>query len=228
LIGLVTALWAGMAAVGALQHGLDVIADVPVHRRPNFFMKRLRALVFLVLFGLGICLSTIMSNVATLFDVGWLTGALGVAGTLAVNTLLLLMTYSVLPARRRSWRQLLPGALIGAALLVTLQLLASFIVRRFLAGASDVSGTFATVLALLSWFHLVSRVILMSAEFNELLVDRLWPRRLLGQLPPTDADRRATLLDVQRVQRDAKLGYAVSVDGQVATDEEPLGADIRT
>jgi hypothetical protein len=74
----------------------------------------------------------------------------------------------------------------------------------------------------------VSRVILMSAEFNELLVDRLWPRRLLGQLPPTDADRRATLLDVQRVQRDAKLGYAVSVDGQVATDEEPLGADIRT
>jgi uncharacterized BrkB/YihY/UPF0761 family membrane protein len=86
-------------------------------------------------------------------------------------------------------------------LLVTLQLLASFIVRRFLKGASDVAGTFATVLALLSWFHLVSRVILMSAEFNEVLVDHLWPRRLLDKSPPTDADERATQLDVQRVRR---------------------------
>ena len=224
LVGVATALWAGMAAVGALQHGLDVIADVPVHRRPNFLMKRVRSLVFLLLFGVGICLSTVMSNAATLFDVGWLTGAVGLAGTFAVNSLLLLMTFSVLPARRPPWRRLLPGALVGGALLVALQLLASFIVRRFLAGASDIGGAFATVLALLSWFHLVSRVILMSAELNEVLVDRLWPRRLLGQLPPTDADRRATLLDVQRVQRDAKLGYAVSVDGQVATDEEPLGS----
>ena len=30
------------------------VADVPVHQRPNFVMKRLRALAFLVLFGLGI------------------------------------------------------------------------------------------------------------------------------------------------------------------------------
>ncbi len=134
------------------------------------------------------------------------------------------MAYSVLPARRRSWRQLLPGVLVGAVLLTALQLLASFIVRHFLDGASDVAGTFATVLALLSWFHLVSRVILMSAQLNEVLADRLTPRRLLNGHPPTDADRRATLLDVQRIQRDAKLGYAVSVDGQLATDEEPHGS----
>jgi membrane protein len=227
VLGLATTLWAGLAAVGALQHGLDVIADVPVHKRPNFVMKRVRSLVFLVLFGLGICLSTVASNITTIFDVGWVTGALGLAATFVVNAALLLMTYSVLPARRRPWRQLLPGVLVGGALLVTLQLLASFIVRRFLQGASDIGGTFATVLALLSWFHLVSRVILMSAELDEVLVDRLWPRRLREQSPPTDADRRATLLDVQRVQRDAKLGYAVAVDGQLATDEEPLGAEVR-
>lgn len=228
VIGLATALWAGMAAVGALQHGLDVIADVPVHRRPNFVMKRVRSLLFLVLFGVGICVSTIASNVATLFDVGWLTGALGVAVTFGVNTFLLLMTYSVLPAQRRNVRQLLPGALAGAALLVVLQLLASFILRRVIIGAGDVAATFATVLALLTWFHLIGRVVMMSAEFNEVLVDRLWPRRLLNSAPMTDADRRATLLDVQRVQRDAKLGYAVTVDGQVATDAQPMGADVRS
>ena len=64
----------------------------------------------------------------------------------------------------------------------------------------------------------------MSAELNEVLADRLVPRRLLNGHPPTDADRRAILLDVQRIQRDAKLGYAVSVDGEVATDDEPAGS----
>ena len=47
-------------------------------------------------------------------------------------------------------------------------------------------------------------------------------------MPPTDADRRAILLDVQRIQRDAKLGYAVSVDGEVATGEQPMGSDVRS
>ena len=228
VIGLATAIWAGLAAVSALQHGLNIVEDVPVHQRPNFVIKRVRALAFLVLFGVGICLSTIASNVATIFDVGWATGILGLAGTFVVNTLMLLMTFSVLPARRTPWRQLLPGALVAAVLLVLLQLLASFIVRHFLDGAGDISGTFASVLALLSWFHLVSRVILMSAELNEVVADDLSPRRLLDGMPPTDADRRAILLDVQRIQRDPKLGYAVSVDGGVATGEQPMGSDVRS
>ncbi len=48
------------------------------------------------------------------------------------------------------------------------------------------------MIALLSWFHLVSRVILMSAQLNEVLADDLTPRRLLEKASPTDADRRAT------------------------------------
>ena len=192
VFGLLTAIWAGMAAVNALQHALDVVADVPFHERPNFVMKRVRALAFLVLFGIGLCLSTITSNVATIFDVGWVTSALGVAGTFVVNALLLAMTFSVLPTRRQPLRRLLPGVLVGGAVLVVLQLLASWIVRRFLAGAGDIAGTFGTVIALLSWFHLVSRAILMSAQLNEVLADDLWPRRLLVTSTPTDADRRAT------------------------------------
>ena len=57
-----------------------------------------------------------------------------------------------------------------------LQQLGSFVVRRFIAGASDTYGTFAVVIALLSWFHLVSRVVLMSAELNAVLAARLCPR----------------------------------------------------
>lgn len=223
-LGIATSIWAGLGAVAALQQGLDIIADVPVHERGNFLVKKLREVAFLVLFAIGLALSTLAANLATLFDVGWLAGGAGLVATTVVDAALLLMMFSVLPARRRPVRQLLPGVAIGAVLLVALQQLGSFVVRRYIAGASDTYGTFAIVIALLSWFFLVSRVVLMAAQTNHVLADRLSPRRLQGDGPATEADRRATLLDVQRIQRDSQLGYAVAVDGHVATSEDPSPA----
>jgi len=133
------------------------------------------------------------------------------------------MTFSVLVVQRRPMRGQLPGIVVGAVLLVALQQLGSFVVRRYIAGASDTYGTFAIVFGLLSWFYLVSRVVLMSAELNTVLDDRLSPRRLLASGPPTDADRRAALLDVHRIQRDPELEYELRVDGRTSTDAAPMG-----
>ena len=121
-------------------------------------------------------------------------------------------------------RDLLPGVVVGAVLLVALQQVGSYVVRRYIAGASDTYGTFAIVIALLSWFFLVSRVVLMSAQANHVLADGLSPRRLRADGPVTAADRRATLLDVQRVQRDARIGYALAVEGEVTTSEDEAPA----
>ena len=87
--------------------------------------------------------------------------------------------------------------------------------RRFLAGASDTYGTFAVVIALLSWFFLLGRVLLLSAELNAVPARHLAPRSLTKDGPLTDADRRAVLFDAQRVQRDRRIGVATSIDGQV-------------
>lgn len=222
VLGIATALWAGLGAVAALREGLDVIGDVPVRMRGNFFVKKLREVAFLALLAIGVSLSTLAANLATLFELGWAAGAAGLVLTAVVDAGLLLVMFVVLPAHRRPVRELLPGVVVGAVLLVVLQQLGSFVVRRYIAGASDTYGTFAIVIALLSWFFLVSRVILMSAQANSVLGDRLSPRRLVADGPATEADRRATLLDVQRIQRDAHLGYALSVDGAVATNEVPL------
>ncbi len=225
VLGLATAIWAGLSAVHALQQAFDEIGDTPVHRRPSFVMKVLRGLAFLVLLGIGLAASVVMSNLATLFDLGPAAGAFGLALTFVIDGALILMMFSVLPAERRPLQHLLPGAIVGAVGLVVLQQLGSFVVRRFIAGASDTYGTFAVVIALLSWFHLVSRLLLLSAELNEVLVHDLSPRRLLTAAAATDADRRAQMLDVQRVQRDPTTGYAVTVDQHVATDQDPVAAD---
>ena len=222
VLGILTALWAGLGAVAALQQGLDILGDVPVRERGNVVVKKLRGVAFLVLFALGLSLSTLAANVATLFDVGSAAGAVGLLITAVVDVGLLLMMFTVLPAQRLPVRQLLPGAIVGGLLLVALQQIGSWVVRRYIAGASDTYGTFAIVIALLSWFFLVSRVVLMSAQANHVLALGLSPRRLQADGPPTDADRRAALLDVQRIQRDATLGYALAVDGEVATNEDPV------
>jgi membrane protein len=223
-VGIVGALWAGLGAVGALQHAFDTIADVPVRARCNVFIRKLKSVAFLALLGAGLTLSTILSNLASLFGGGYLTGVLGIVATFVVNALLLAMTLTVLPAERQPVRHQLPGIVVGAVGLVVLQQLGSLVVRHFIAGASDTYGTFAIVIALLSWFFLVSRVVLMSAELNRVLAADLWPRRLVASGDPTAADRRAMTLDVQRIQRDERLGYEVSVDGRVAT-KDPVTTD---
>ncbi len=224
VVGIVGSLWAGLGAVSALQHAFDTIADVPMHDRGNMAVKKLKAVAFLALLGLGIALSTVLSNLASLLGGGVLTGVLGIIATLVVDVLLMAMMLTVLPARRLSPRQELPGILVGAAGLVVLQQIGSLVVRHFIAGASDTYGTFAIVIALLSWFFLLSRVLLLSAELNGVLASRLWPRRLVAAADPTDADRRATMLDVQGIQRDARIGYALSVDGAVASNDDPTAA----
>ncbi|MGI9029254.1 MAG: YihY/virulence factor BrkB family protein [Ilumatobacteraceae bacterium] len=223
VIGLATATWAGMGAAGALQLGLEDVGDVPFYERGNFAFKRLRMILFLVAVAAGIAASVLLTNLARLFDVGPLAGALGLVATVAVNVVLTLAMMTVLPARRRPVRELLPGAVVAGVLLAALQLLGSFIVARFVRGASDTYGTFAIVIGGLSWFHLVSRILLLSAQLNEVLALDLWPRRLVGDTAMTEGDRRAMLLDVQRVQRDKAVGYAVSLNGAVASSEEPLG-----
>jgi uncharacterized BrkB/YihY/UPF0761 family membrane protein len=44
-------------------------------------------------------------------------------------------------------------------------------------GASTIYGTFATVIGLLTWLFLGSRVVVYSAEINSVLARWLWPAR---------------------------------------------------
>jgi uncharacterized BrkB/YihY/UPF0761 family membrane protein len=191
------------------------MSDVPMHGRANFAVKKVRALLFLVAFAIGLSTSTFLASLAAVFDIGPLAGVGSVVATLVVNIAILLMMFTVLPARRRALRQTLPGAVIGGVLLTLLLQIGRWVVERYIAGASDTYGTFAIVIALLSWFALVSQVVLLAAEANEVIGNRLWPRSMLPGSPLTDADERAALLDMQRVQRDVRFDFALSVDGEV-------------
>jgi uncharacterized BrkB/YihY/UPF0761 family membrane protein len=208
-----------MAAANTTQAALQDIWDIPPFERPNVALRRLRSIAFLVLLAIGISASTLAVSAPVLVDLGPLAGVAAIVITFVIDAAMLLATFKLFISDRHRIGDLVPGVLVAATAFVILQAVGSIIVRHYIAGASDTYGTFAVVIALLSWFFLVSRVVLLGAELDAVLVHRLTPRSLVGGGEVTDGDLRAVHYDARRVQRDPRIGVAVSVDGEAAVED---------
>ncbi len=183
VIGVVTALWAGMAAMQASQDAMNIIWDVPRRDDPSFFAKRARSLLMLVVLGGlllgGSLLTQVVSNIG---GVNVVARAVLFLGTLALNIAVLLVGYRVLTAESRPWRDFLPGAVVAGVGYQVLQLVGQLYVNHVLKGAQDVYGTFATVIGLLSWLYLLAQNFVIGGEINVVAAKRLWPRPLTRTL----------------------------------------------
>jgi uncharacterized BrkB/YihY/UPF0761 family membrane protein len=85
----------------------------------------------------------------------------------------------VLSTQPLRWRsQVLPGAVPVGIVLAALRLVGTVVVGRAIARAAPVYGTFAAVIALLTWLSLLSIVLLAGAGLNA-AVERL---RRLGRV----------------------------------------------
>jgi YihY family inner membrane protein len=190
VIGVVGALWGGLRAMQAAQGAMNDVWDIPRHERPNLLRVRLRALLVLGIVGAGLLGTVALSSLATLLPVPVIGRVALVLGTLAADSVTFLVAFQVLTARRLAWRSLAPGALLAGLAWFTVQLAGTWFVTRAIKGASDVYGTFATVIGFLTLFYVQAQLSLWAAEVNVVLARHLWPRSLTGQ-NPTDADRRA-------------------------------------
>jgi membrane protein len=172
-VGLGLALWGGLGVAEAAQTAMNGIWNVPRRRYPNFFLRRLRGLAWLVTLGGGLLLASVVSGFAAAVGTGW-----SVVAALPVNMLLFLVGFRVLTVRNVSLRTLLPGAVLAALAWALLQWLGGWYVDRQLSRASATYGAFALVIGLLSWLYLAATVTLLAAEVNVVRSRRLWPRSL--------------------------------------------------
>jgi YihY family inner membrane protein len=222
IFGSVTALWAGMGAMQAMEHSMNTVWGVPMRERPNFLRSRLRAITMLGVFGGGVIGVTIIgasaTATATFGPVGKvLTAALAVV--LAFG--MFLLAFKVLTHCDLPWRAHAPGAVIGGVLFVALQVLSGVYVNHVIKGAEDTYGVFATVIGLLSWMYLQAQIALLSAEVNVVRHSKLWPRSLPGGTM-SDADRRT-------LQEHAKIEERVDDETVTATfDGTRVGATDET
>jgi membrane protein len=197
LLGGLTALWAGLAVVRMSQQAFDEVWEIPRSDRPGLVEQVRRSLFALGTIGFGLVVATIMSGYVTGrdtgVDLGWYGRLGGYLITFALDVGLFVIAFRMLTRRDVTFREVLPGALLAGGAFFVLQLISSLIISRYLGKAQGTYGSFATVITILFWFYLQAQIMLLGAQLNVVLTERLYPRRLVGG-PETDADHRALQL----------------------------------
>lgn len=183
VIGLVLALWSGLAVVRAGQSAFDAVYDVDPRHRPGFASDIKRAFGTLLIGGVGLIGTTLLSAAVTSahsiagFQVGI---ALRIAGSIVavvLDTAVLLVVFRRLTVREVPWRADLPGAVLASVVLQGLQLGATAIIDHRLTHATSTYGrNIGSVIVMLSWFALQAQVLLLAAEVNVVRLDGLWDR----------------------------------------------------
>jgi YihY family inner membrane protein len=227
-VGLVGALWTGLAVTLAFGTAFDGIWGVPPVQRPGFVSSRLRGLLVLASFGAVNVLATVVVGLVTAGGVGTpATQVLGFVASAVVDLVLFAASFRLLTAAQLTVREVLPGAVLAAGFWLGLQALGGVFVTQVLAGSSQTYGGFAAVIGLLSWLLIASELTLIAAELNVVLARRLWPRVLTGEL--READKQALRASAEAAQIDRRQQIAVSFEsgslpnGQEASDEQARG-----
>jgi uncharacterized BrkB/YihY/UPF0761 family membrane protein len=167
---------------------MDAVWGVPRKEQPTFLKGLMRALYLLGVLGAAILLTTALSGLATAGgSFGIVAKIAGIMGALVLNVAVFALAFRLLTVARIRWRDVLPGAVVAAFAWGGLQLAGAYIIGHQIKNASQTYGTFAFVIALLSWIYLGAQVTLYAAEINVVRARKLWPRALRDR-PGTEAD----------------------------------------
>jgi inner membrane protein YhjD len=208
VLGLLTSLWGGLGVTQAAQNAFDKVWAVPFKDRSDFLRKRLRGLLLLICLGVLFVLSAVITGLVTTTFGGPLLKVAGYAITLAVNFWFYMAAFRFLTAASIPTRCLWLGAAVGAVFLTILQLVGTIYIQHVVRRASNTYGTFATVIGLLVWLHLIAQLTMIAAEINTVIARRLWPRSLLGP-PDSPADRETLRALAKMEERDQRESVEV-------------------
>ncbi len=200
VIGSLAALYGTIGIGQAAQHALNVAWAVPRNSRLDPIVSRLRGFVVLVLAGIVLMATTVLSSVAANLDafgldlgtIGrWGSVLISVAATAVVLTAMMRYTTS----RRPGFRTSLPGGIFIAVGWHVLQILGGVYVGRVIARASEMNQVFALVLGLMAFIFVAAIIAVLGIEVSVVARQKLYPRALLAPFTDavdlTEADRRA-------------------------------------
>ena len=182
-LGAVTALWSGSAVVRHTQAAFNAVWDIPRKERPNLAERLFRSFGVLATIGLGLVLSVVISGyvsaATTALDLPWGGRLAGYAVTIVLDIGLFVAAFRWLTDRDISTRDVLPGAALSGVAFFLLQTASVLIISRYLQRAQETYGNFTTVITVLWWFYLQAIVVMLGAQLNVVLKERLYPRPLV-------------------------------------------------
>lgn len=199
IVGLAVVVW---GSTGLAQAGLFTMGQVwnlPGPARPGYLQRLGRSLLFLVLLGCAVIVTTLLTSLSTYGHRSLPLVVLAEAIAGVVNAGMYLGAFRVLTPKGIPTNDLVRGAVIAGILWTVLQVLGVYLVHHFL-HSDSAYGVFGTVLGLVAWLYIAARITVYCAEINVVLARRLWPRSLI-QPPLTEADRVSLALQALQNQR---------------------------
>lgn len=210
-VGLAGALWAGLGVSMATERAMNTVWNIPMSERPNVWRSRLRGFAMLAILGTTFLLSTALAGLPSTHGLLLVPlYLLGIIGPFFLDLVLYLLAFQVLTNRHLAWRNILPGAVLGAVGWTALQRLGIYYARHEVAHASHLYGSLAAVIGILAWIYLGAQLTLYAAEVNVVLAERLWPRSFSGMR--TKADWRSLVLEAQQESRGSSECIMVTFD----------------
>ena len=175
ILALVGFLWSASNLFGALEKAFDLIFHVPVR---DFVHQKLMAvfmmLLFCVLAGLAILTSILLPLLSQLPQAPLLpqgAGAFGLQfliGSVA-GIILFFALYYVVPNRKQSVRQALPGAVLAGVAFEVLTLAFPLYFKITGPGMNQYGKTFALLFILMAYMYFLGLITMIGIELNSVL-----------------------------------------------------------
>lgn len=216
VVGIAGSLWGARGITQAGQYAMAELWNIPGTERPSFWARQARGLALLLVFGLGLVATTLLTGLGSLGSHSAAFRFANLAASAVVNVGVFLLGFRVLTPRQIPIRRLVAGAVVAGVTWQVLLAAGGYLVGHSLRHATELYGFFAVVLGLLSWLYLGSEVTLYAAEVNVVLTRRLWPRSLMP--PPLTGPDQRTLADLAK-QEERRPEESV----QVRFTERPTG-----
>jgi YihY family inner membrane protein len=229
-IGVLGTLYGGLGVAQAAQHAMNTIWRVPRNSRPNPLKGRLRGLLLLLVVGLAVAGTTVLSALGLTAgsfgaQIGNWLGALLVLTSMVVNAGVFMLGFNVATARPLTWRQNIRGAIAAAIAWQVLQYFGVTYVGHVVKHSSVSGSVFALVLGLMAWIYLEAVIVVFAVEYNAVRGLKLWPRALLtpftDDVDLTAADEAAYTLQAKGER--SKGFQEIDVTFHSPDDDDPPG-----
>ena len=210
-VGIIGTFLGARGVAMAAQTAFNSVWVIPFTDRPGFPFSWLRSFALILVVGIGLIATTIISGLAG--GVGHTVSGIGaqvaaVAVSLIANFGVFWLAFHLATARIVRWREHLLGAILTAIVWQVLQTAGGYVVAHQLAHASSLYGIFGIVLGLIAWLYLQAQATLYAVEANVVYARRLWPRSLFPP-PLTVQDRQAYTLYAEREVRNPDAGIRI-------------------
>lgn len=214
VIGLVGLLYGAQGVTQTAQLAMATVWDIPQHERTGFLPRLGRSIAGLVTIGGAFLINALVTTYASAGTSNYGIRIPVLLGLVLVNIGLYFATFTLLTAKAIGPRGLIPGAIAGGIIFTALITVGTGLLTHQLKHADATYGAFGSVIGIVAFLLLLSKLSLYAAELNPVLSRKLYPRSLPLAEEPTEADLRVFSSEVYQEQqrKDQAIGVGFGDD----------------